>query len=31
MATSSAWSEIAGFGPRRFAGGRSAFWPDVMA
>ena len=26
-----AWSEIAGFGPRRFAGGRSACWPEVMA
>ena len=28
---SSAWSEIAGFGPRRFAGGCSACWPEVMA
>ena len=27
----SAWSEIAGFGPRRFAGGCSACWPEVMA
>ena len=24
-------SEIAGFGPRRFAGGCSACWPEVMA
>ena len=24
----SAWSEIAGFGPRRFAGGGSACWPE---
>ena len=31
IATSSAWSEIAGFGPRRFAGGCSACWPEVMA
>ena len=31
VATSSAWSEIAGFGPRRFAGGCSACWPEVMA
>ena len=26
-----AWSEIAGFGPRRFAGGCLACWPEVMA